>query len=102
MLTICQSTLRAYSNIISYIMSIYARIYSEYVRVFSENIQNMPVCTQSVLRVFSKHTQREYLNIFEIYLECTLLYPELSTGNVEKTQSVLTYVNSMEYIQSVP
>ena len=70
---VLENTLRAYSNIISYIMSIYARIYSEYVRVFSEYIQNMPVCTQSVLRVFSKHTQREYVNIFEIYLECTLL-----------------------------
>ena len=100
MLTICQRTLRAYSNIISYIMSIYARIYSEHVRVFSEYIQNMS--TQSVLRVFSKLTQKEYLNIFEIYLECTLLHPEFSTGNVKKTQSVLTYVNSMEYIQSVP
>ena len=34
-------------------MSIYARIYSEYDRVFSEYIQNMPVYTQSILRVFT-------------------------------------------------
>ena len=34
-------------------MSTYARIYSEYVRVFSECIQNMPVYTQSILRVFT-------------------------------------------------
>ena len=83
-------------------MSIHARIYSEYLRVFSEYIQNMPMYTQSVLRVFAGHTQREYPDIFKIYSECTLVYPEFSTGDVENIQSVLTYVNSMEYIQSVP
>ena len=63
-------------------MSIHARIYSEYVRVFSEYIQNMPVYTQSILRVFT--LKGMYARIYS-----TLRVAEDTGGILECTQSIV-------------
>ena len=63
-------------------MSTYARIYSEYVRVFSEHIQNMPVYTQSILRMFT--LKGMYARIYS-----TLRVAEDTGGILECTQSIV-------------
>ena len=63
-------------------MSIYARIYSECARVFSEYIQNMPVYTQSILRVFT--LKGMYARIYS-----ALRVAEDTGGILECTQSIV-------------
>ena len=63
-------------------MSIYARIYSEYARVFSEYIQNMPVYTQSILRVLTVRIMHA-----QIYSTCRVA--EDTGGILECTHTIV-------------
>ena len=96
--TLCQNTLGAYSeHKIIYSINTYSEcmqsipLYAQsthYVRIHSEHIQStrsyilfrptLNACRacHCILRVYSRHTQREYSGILELYSECTLVYSE--------------------------
>ena len=60
--TLCQNTFRAYSEINIIILLIHT-------------LNACRVC-HCILRVYSRHTQRAYSGILELYSECTLVYSE--------------------------
>ena len=96
--TLCQNTIRAYSeHKIIYSIKTYSEcmqsipLYVQstyYVSIHSEHIQNtisyilwihtLNACRacHCTLRVYSRHTQRAYSGILELYSECTLVYSE--------------------------